>query len=207
MPKADSKAIQHETHSASAQSRRPQVPVLPLPAKEERRRGKAGAEPNRKNRLARKRRGPERRGMRKMKPVALPPNIPVTVALVDPEGAFDFEMGVGRYQTTAGELLALPRPAVLLLNDLEPAPGEEIEITKHWTGKIGEKSTWTISKAGAKAEKSAQEPAADPPPPDRPPEAPRRLAAVPTPIRKPSRGRPAENQPSLFDFARGERAE
>ena len=73
-----------------------------------------------------------------MKQIHIPPNKPLYVALVDPEGQYDFELRTGRYQTTTGELLCLPRPAVILLNALEPAPGEEIQITKHWSGKPGE---------------------------------------------------------------------
>lgn len=137
-----------------------------------------------------------------MKPLPLPPNIPVTVALVDPEGAFDFEVGVGRYQTTTGELLTLPRPAVVLLNALEAKPGEQITVTKHWTGRIGDKSVWTIDKAGARAEKSAGTATVEPDTPQPPIEPHRGPVAVPMPIRRPSRGRPPE-QPSLFDRGTG----
>ena len=31
------------------------------------------------------------------------PNRPLTLALLDPEGRFDFETGMGQYQTTTGE--------------------------------------------------------------------------------------------------------
>jgi hypothetical protein len=100
-----------------------------------------------------------------MTPLQIAPNRPLTVALEDPEGEFDFELGIGRYATTTGHLLTLPRPAVVLLNALEPNPGEEIVITKHWSGRPGEKVQWTVAlspraeNARAEAEKLAQEPA------------------------------------------------
>jgi hypothetical protein len=80
-----------------------------------------------------------------MNELTIAPNRPLTVALVDPEGRFDFETGMGQYQTTTGELVTLPRPAVVILNTLDPQPGEEIVITKHWSGKPAEKAEWTIS--------------------------------------------------------------
>src|ERR1039458_1291540 len=80
-----------------------------------------------------------------MNELTIAPNRPLTVALVDPEGRFDFETGMGQYQTTTGELVTLPRPAVVLLNTLDPQPGEEIVICKHWSGKPAEKAEWTIS--------------------------------------------------------------
>src|ERR1039458_9030493 len=80
-----------------------------------------------------------------MNELTIAPNRPLTVALVDPEGRFDFETGMGQYQTTMGELVTLPRPAVVILNTLDPQPGEEIVITKHWSGKPAEKAEWTIS--------------------------------------------------------------
>src|ERR1017187_1284577 len=85
------------------------------------------------------------KGSHQMNQIHIAPNRPVTVALVDPEGLFDFETGMGQYQTTAGELVTLPRPAVVILNALDPQPGEEIVITKHWSGKPAEKAEWTIS--------------------------------------------------------------
>lgn len=79
-----------------------------------------------------------------MNPLHIPPNTPLHVALVDPQGVYDFELRVGQYETTIGQLLTLPRPAVVLLNMLEPRPGEEIVITKHWSGTPGAVTEWTI---------------------------------------------------------------
>jgi hypothetical protein len=138
------------------------------------------------------------------------PNRPVTVALVNPEGAFDFDIGIGLYETTAGQTFKLPRPAVVILNALDPDPGEEIVITKHWSGKPGDKSEWTISlspqaeKARAKAEGLTQEPAADPQTVDSPTQSRKEPVAPPTPIRRPSKRAPApEIQPRLFDKGTG----
>ena len=80
------------------------------------------------------------------KTITIAPNNPVTLALVNPEGVcFDFEVGIGLYETTDGQTFTLPRPAVVILNTLDPDPGEEIVITKHWSGRKGEKAEWTIS--------------------------------------------------------------
>jgi hypothetical protein len=137
------------------------------------------------------------------------PNKPVTVALSDPEGQFDFDRGMGRYQTTAGETLTLPRAAVVLLNTLDPKPGEEITITKIWSGRPADKVRWTIalSLRAEKARTAAGEPdtlteqleasieqaktrKANQPPP--------------TPITRPSKRKPAaESQPRLFDRGTG----
>lgn len=140
-----------------------------------------------------------------MKPLTIAPNKPVTVALADPEGQFDFDRGTGQYQTTAGELLTLPRPAVVLLNTLDPRPGEEIVIQKHWSGRPADKVRWTIA-FSTRAEKARAE-AGEPDALTRQLEASLEQAkerkapvAVPTPISRPSKRQPApESQPRLFD--------
>lgn len=86
----------------------------------------------------------------------IPPNHPIMVCLVDPEGQYDFELQAGRYETTMGQLLVLPRPAVVLLNELAPAPGEEIQIVKHWSGRPGEPANWTVA-LSTRAENSRAE--------------------------------------------------
>ena len=138
------------------------------------------------------------------------PNKPVTVALVNPEGVFDFDIGIGLYETTAGQTFTLPRPAVVLLNALDPEPGEEIVITKHWSGKPGDKAEWTISlspqaeKARAKAEGLTPEPPEAPETVDSPSQPRKETTAPPTPIRRPPKRQPApEIQPYLFDFNAG----
>jgi hypothetical protein len=78
------------------------------------------------------------------KTLTIAPNRPLTVALQDPSGRFDFDIGFGSYLTTSGEALSLPRPAVVALNLIDPKPGEEIEIEQHQTGKPGEHPTWTV---------------------------------------------------------------
>jgi hypothetical protein len=130
-----------------------------------------------------------------MNELQIKPNVPVTVALVNPEcAAFNFEDGFGLYETTDGQTFVLPRPAVVLLNMLDPEPGEEIVITKHWTGKRAEKAEWTISlsprseNARAQADNIGQDEA----------------VAPPTPIRRPTKRAPApEIQPRLFDRGTG----
>jgi hypothetical protein len=145
-----------------------------------------------------------------MNELHIAPNRPLTVALVDPEGRFDFETGMGQYQTTTGELVTLPRPAVVILNTLDPQPGEEIVITKHWSGKPAEKAEWTISLSSraentrAKAEEkpttlSEQLEASIEHEKER-----RRSLGDPTPIRRPAKRAPApEIQPRLFDRGTG----
>jgi len=145
-----------------------------------------------------------------MTPLQIKPNVPLVVAIVNPEGVFDFEGGFGLYETTAGQTFILPRPAVVLLNTLDPEPGEEIVITKHWSGKRGEKAEWTVAlspnseKCRAKAEEtpatlSQQLEASIEHERER-----RRSLGDPTPIRRPSKRAPApEVQPRLFDRGTG----
>lgn len=140
-----------------------------------------------------------------MTELVIAPNKPVTVALLDPEGQFDFDRGTGRYQTLTGEVLTLPRPAVVMLNTLDPRPGEEIVIQKHWTGKPADKVTWTIA-LSLKSEKARAE-AGEPDTLTRQLEASiealeERKASIapPTPITRPSKRKTApEIQPRLFD--------
>ena len=138
------------------------------------------------------------------------PNRPLTVALQDPEGRFDFETGMGQYQTLTGELVTLPRPAVVLLNTLDPQPGEEIVICKHWSGKPGEKAEWTVclsprsENARAEVEKRTQEPSEGLGTVESPIPSPKATVGPPTPIRRPVRSRPpVEVQPRLFDRGTG----
>jgi hypothetical protein len=71
-------------------------------------------------------------------------NIPVTLCIADPEGSWDHEIQQGTYQTTSGQTFILPRPAVVVLNALEPRPGEEIRITRHWKGRTSDPVQWTV---------------------------------------------------------------
>jgi len=145
-----------------------------------------------------------------MNALHIAPNKPVTVALVNPEGVFDFEVGIGLYETTTGQTFTLPRPAVVLLNTLDPQPGEEIVITKHWSGKPGDKAEWTISlssqaeKARAKAEDVPSELSDQLQASIEQVQTRKRATANPTPIRRPSKRAPApEIQPRLFDRGTG----
>ena len=116
------------------------------------------------------------------------------------------------YPTEAfyGELLTLPRPAVVLLNTLDPQPGEEITICKHWSGRPGEKAEWTVSlsprseNTRAEAEKLTQEPAEPSGTTEPPIPVPQTRVAPPTPIRRPIKSRPpVQAQPRLFDRGTG----
>ena len=144
-----------------------------------------------------------------MNELHIAPNRPLTVSLLDPEGHFDFETGMGQYQTTTGELVTLPRPAVVILNTLDPQPGEQIVICKHWSGRPGEKAEWTIS-LSPKSENTRAE--AEKAPSDLTGQLERSIEAIqerkrvtepPTPIRRPSKRAPSpEVQPRLFDKER-----
>lgn len=128
-----------------------------------------------------------------MNELHIAPNRPLIVALVDPEGVFDQELNRGTYQTTTGETLILPRPAVVALNMIGPAPGEQIEILQSWSGLHGERPEWSVrltngsEKARAEAE-TAQDAPVEPPAPIK----------APTPIR-----RAKDDQPRLFDLEKG----
>ena len=86
--------------------------------------------------------------------IRLLPNQPVTVALVDPEGEYDFELQAGRYQTTTGRELILPRSAVIALNECAPAPGEEITICRY--DRRG-RPEWTVSLAPSSEKARAEQ--------------------------------------------------
>ncbi len=119
------------------------------------------------------------------------PNRPVCVALVDPEGVYDSDLNRGTYQTTAGQILVLPRPAVIALNMYGPAKGEEIEILQSYSGKAGDRPEWSIrSAAEAASASAAREEAAAPP------ALPIEPIRAPTPIRRTTK---EANQPGLFD--------
>jgi hypothetical protein len=82
-----------------------------------------------------------------MNPLQIKPNVPITVSLVDPEGQYDPEYETVTYQTTKGQILTLPHRAAVALNLLEPQPGEELVITRIWSGKRSEQSEWTVALA------------------------------------------------------------
>lgn len=145
-----------------------------------------------------------------MNPLQIKPNVPLTVALENPDGMFDFDLGMGIYQTTSGQTFTLPRPAVILLNTLDPDPGEEIVITKHWSGKRGEKAKWTVSlspnseKCRAKAETETSELTEQLQASIEQVQGKKRATEPPVPIRRPSR-RQVDTQikPRLFDRGTG----
>ena len=144
-------------------------------------------------------------GETSMKQIHIAPNKPLYVALVDPEGQYDFELRTGRYETTAGELLCLPRPAVVLLNQLAPAPGEKIQITKVWSGRPGEPPEWTVALSGqsenarAQAESEAQDHVPAFAAPIEPPDTEKAAVGPPVPIRLRKKGPSPAEQPRLFD--------
>ena len=145
-----------------------------------------------------------------MNPLQIKPNVPLTVALENPDGMFDFDLGMGIYQTTSGQTFTLPRPAVILLNTLDPDPGEEIVITKHWSGKRGEKAKWTVSlspnseKCRAKAETETSELTEQLQASIEQVQGKKRATEPPVPIRRPSRRQvDTQIQPRLFDRGTG----
>jgi hypothetical protein len=135
-----------------------------------------------------------------MKNIVIAPNRPLFVSLADPQqGTYDFDHANGLYHTTTGETISLPRPAVILLNLLEPKPGEEIVITKHWDGLPASPEEWTIalSTSSEKARAEAGEPDSLTRAIEKTTAPPRSPIEAPRPIRK----APIES-PGLFD-ARG----
>jgi hypothetical protein len=63
-----------------------------------------------------------------MTPIHFKPNEPQVLALKESSGVFEgFNV---LYETTDGKLLSLPRPAAVKLGMLDPAPSEEISVTK-----------------------------------------------------------------------------
>lgn len=138
------------------------------------------------------------------------PNKPLYVSLVDPEGSFDFDIGIGQYETTSGQTLQLPRPAVVQLNMLAPRPGEEIQIVKHWSGRPGDSSHWTVALSTRSELLRAD--AGEPDTLTRQLEASidqiqnqKAAVAPPTPISSPKKRdpKPETSQPRLFDRGTG----
>ena len=142
------------------------------------------------------------------------PNVPVVLCLSDPEGHYDQDMRRGTYQTTQGQTFHLPRPAVILLNQLEPRPGEELQICKHWKGRSTDPFEWTVClSARAEQLRASQEIAQAEA--EEPSDIARRLQAtidrvngakpvvgLPTIIRRPMRKATAP-QPQFFDQGTG----
>jgi hypothetical protein len=143
------------------------------------------------------------------KQIVIAPNVPIFVCLVDPEGQYDMDLRQGVYQTTTGDLLVLPRPAVIALNMCEPRPGEEIVIQKHWSGKTGDSPQWTVA-LSTRSELSRASEATDSQDLTeqlersiealKPKESP---VALPVPIRKPAKKQDHPEQPRLFDRRKG----
>lgn len=121
-----------------------------------------------------------------MKPLTIIPNRPTIVELIDPEGSFDFDSGIGRYMTPAGEVLTLPRPAVVQLNALDLRPGEPVRILKRWTGRTQDRPEWEISRPKPQEAQEAPAAATQPEPP--------------VPIQRASRPPQSSNQTRLFDL-------
>lgn len=82
--------------------------------------------------------------------IHLKPNEPLTLTLLDPYAdsceRYDAERQVGEYRTTDGKILALPRPAVIELNALDPQPGEEIGVCRY-TGKQARIAVWLTAQS------------------------------------------------------------
>jgi hypothetical protein len=88
-------------------------------------------------------------------------NEPVLLSLEDPQGQYDFDTHQGMYRTTQGQSFTLPRAAVILLNQLDPRPGEELQITRYWKGP-GHPIEWTVCLSPrTEQSRAAEEMAAD----------------------------------------------
>src|SRR5260370_5647996 len=133
--------------------------------------------------------------------IIIQPNKPLFVKLSDPMNTdnFNLETREGKLETSTGQVLTLPRPAVLRLYILEPAHGEELEILKKWSGRRGDPAIWSVRRA-----QEADSAPGDRTPPDSPAQAFKTPQEAPTPINRPSKRQPAaETQPALFDKGTG----
>ncbi len=130
------------------------------------------------------------------------PNVPVYVTLADPEGDaanFDFELRVGRFSTTDGRVLVLPETATIAMNTVSPRAGEEIQITRVWSGKSHDREDWVICLSHRSEEARARQGEPEPPAPTK-----EAHPEPPTPIRRPVKPvRPTFEQPALFDRGTG----
>jgi hypothetical protein len=80
--------------------------------------------------------------------IQLVPNVPLILKLLDPfadsSERYDPELRICEYRTEDGRILALPRQAAILLNGLNPQPGEEIGICRRVADKPGQEVTGTL---------------------------------------------------------------
>lgn len=145
-------------------------------------------------------------------PIHIAPNRPLYVALADPQSdseQYDFDLRMGRYQTVDGRVLALPRSAVIKLNELSPRPGKEIQITKIWSGRPAEQPEWSIclstrsEKARAAEEAEGQGLVPVPQASIEQDQAGKSSVAPPTPISAPKKPAKPTEQPRLFDRGTG----
>ena len=114
-----------------------------------------------------------------MTPIHFNPNEPQVLRLKDPSGCLDgFNV---LYETADGRLLSLPRPAAVKLNLLDPAPGEEISLTK--CRKDREPAEWVVCLTPrAEQARAEREAAAD--------------SQHPAPVRQmPTAGKPSSPEP------------
>ncbi len=82
-------------------------------------------------------------------------NEPQTLALKECSGVVDgFSV---LYETSDGNLLSVPRPAAVKLNELDPAPGEEFTATMHQDGKAPREFSLTARSEQIRAEREAAE--------------------------------------------------
>jgi hypothetical protein len=92
-----------------------------------------------------------------MIPIRFLPNEPQVLALKESSGTMDgFNV---LYETTDGRLVSLPRPAAELLGRVDPAPAEEIQITRVQAGKSP--SEWVIALTARSEKLRAEKEAAE----------------------------------------------
>lgn len=141
-----------------------------------------------------------------MTKVLLPPNVPQTIALQDPEGDYKPDAAQVEYLTTCGRLLVLDKEAATRLNLMDMQPGETFTICKRVSGRRGELPYVDLALTAATERQRAQTEAEAAMPPESPQPA---RAADPPPARRKRAAKVHEIrpdppiQPRLFDRAKG----
>ena len=139
-----------------------------------------------------------------MTKVLLPPNVPQTIALQDPEGDYKPDAAQVEYLTTCGRLLVLDKDAATRLNMMDMQPGETFTICKRVSGRRGELPYIDLALTASTERQRAQTEAEAAMPPESP--QPAKAAEQPAVLRSKRRSAKVHEirpdpvvQPALFD--------
>lgn len=76
--------------------------------------------------------------------VKVAPNVPLSLALLSPEGELDEQTGRVHYSCSDGRVLVVSALVARKIRALSLQPGESFGIRKDWSGEPGDPATWTV---------------------------------------------------------------